>query len=32
MATGQSTPEEAAAAYDDGLVSIVGEDATQAAG
>ncbi|MEN1976579.1 extracellular solute-binding protein [Cellulomonas sp. P4] len=32
VATGQATPEEAAAAYDEGLVSIVGEDATQAAG
>jgi len=32
MATGQSTPAEAAARYDDGLMAIVGEDATQAAG
>ena len=32
VATGQATPEEAAATYDEGLVSIVGEDATQAAG
>lgn len=32
MATGQSTPAEAAARYDDGLISIVGDDATQAAG
>lgn len=32
VATGQASPEDAAAAYDEGLVSIVGEDATQAAG
>lgn len=32
VATGQATPEEAAALYDEGLVSIVGDDATQAAG
>jgi multiple sugar transport system substrate-binding protein len=32
VATGQATAEEAAATYDEGLLSIVGEDATQAAG
>lgn len=32
VATGQATAEEAAATYDEGLVSIVGDDATQAAG
>jgi multiple sugar transport system substrate-binding protein len=32
VATGQATAGEAAAAYDEGLLSIVGEDATQAAG
>ncbi|WP_369054698.1 extracellular solute-binding protein [Kineococcus terrestris] len=32
VATGAATPEEAAQAYDDGLVAIVGEDGTQAAG
>ncbi|WP_432504628.1 extracellular solute-binding protein [Kineococcus arenarius] len=32
VATGSQSPEEAAAAYDEGLVGIVGEDRTQAAG
>lgn len=30
VVSGQATPEQAAATYDDGLVSIVGEDATEA--
>ncbi|HEY0187304.1 MAG TPA: extracellular solute-binding protein [Cellulomonas sp.] len=31
VASGQATPEEAAATYDEGLISIVGEEATEAA-